>query len=168
MLNASLGVVAQGNAFFNAPDKTLRALKKTSVDLAIAYAALVSIKRFTPITLNLSLDDQPLQPMQLTAMGILKKVHFAGGMRYDTPVAADDGMFAVNIWEPMDRWSIVALHPGALPRAVHRPDSTRRRTGRAVCASPPTRRSTSSSTAKSRRSPRSTSRSCLGAVRLCG
>ena len=52
VLNASLGVVAQGNAFFNAPDRTLRALKKTSVDLAIAYAALVSISRFKPIALN--------------------------------------------------------------------------------------------------------------------
>jgi diacylglycerol kinase (ATP) len=109
VLNASLGVVAQGNAFFNAPDMTLRALKKTSVELAIAYAGIVSIKRFKPIELKVSLDDQPLQPMQLTAMGILKKIHFAGGMYYDTPVTANDGMFAVNVWEPMDRWSIVGL-----------------------------------------------------------
>ena len=57
----------------------------------------------------MSLDDRPFRPMQLTAMGILKRVHFAGGMRYDTPVAADDGMFAVNVWEPMGRWSIVGL-----------------------------------------------------------
>jgi len=109
VLNASIGVVAQENAFFNAPDKTLRALKKTSVDLAIAYAAIVAIKRFKPIELKVSLDDQPFQPMQLTAMGILKKIHFAGGMHYDTPVTANDGMFAVNVWEPMDRWSIVGL-----------------------------------------------------------
>jgi len=109
VLNASLGVVAQGNAFFNAPDKPLRALKKTSVDLAIAYAALVSIARFTPVTLNMSLDDQPLRPMQITALGILKKVHFAGGMHYDTPVTAVDGMFRVNVWEAMGRWSIVSL-----------------------------------------------------------
>ena len=59
VLNASLGVVAQGNAFFNAPDRVLRALKKTSVDLAIGYAAVVSIKRFRPIALSLSLDDRP-------------------------------------------------------------------------------------------------------------
>jgi diacylglycerol kinase family enzyme len=109
VLNASLGVVAQGNAFFNAPDNTLRALKKTSVDLAIAYAAIVSIKRFKPIALRMSLDDQPLQPAELTAMGIVKQVYFAGGMHYDTPVAPDDGGFAVNVWETMGRWSIVAL-----------------------------------------------------------
>ncbi|MEO8259495.1 MAG: diacylglycerol kinase family protein [Acidobacteriota bacterium] len=123
VLNASLGVVAQGNAFFNAPDKTLRALKKTSVDLAIAYAAMVSIKRFKPIELRVSLDDQPPQPMPLTAMGILKTIHFAGGMRYDTPVAADDGMFAVNVWEPMHRSSIVgqilALYRGKFTGRPH-------------------------------------------------
>lgn len=109
VLNASLGVVAQGNAFFNAPDRTLRTLKKRSVDLAIAYAAIVSIMRFRPIALRMSLDDQPLQPVELTAMGILKQVYFAGGMHYDTPVAPDDGMFAVNVWEPMGRWAIVGL-----------------------------------------------------------
>jgi diacylglycerol kinase family enzyme len=108
-LNASLGVVAQGNAFFNAPDATLRVLKKASVDVAIAYAAFVSIMRFTPIELDVSIDARPPQAMPLTAMGILKKVYFAGGMHYDTPVSADDGMFAVNVWEPMGRWSIVAL-----------------------------------------------------------
>ena len=84
VLNASVGVVAQGNAFFNTPDRTVRALKKTSVELAIAYAALVSISRFTPIELHVSLDDRPFRPMRLTAMGILKRIHFAGGMRYDT------------------------------------------------------------------------------------
>jgi diacylglycerol kinase family enzyme len=109
VLNASLGVVAQGNAFFNAPDRTLRALKKTNVDLAIAYAAVVSIKRFTPIALDVAFEAQPLQPMQLTAIGILKRIHFAGGMRYDTPVTATDGLFDVNIWEPMNRRSIIAL-----------------------------------------------------------
>jgi diacylglycerol kinase (ATP) len=109
VLNASVGVVAQGNAFFNTPDKTVRALKKTSVELAIAYAAVVSISKFKPIELHVSLDDRPFRPMQLTAMGILKRVHFAGGMRYDTPVAVDDGMFAVNVWEPMGRWSIAGL-----------------------------------------------------------
>ena len=56
-------------------------------------------------------------------MGILKKVYFAGGMHYDTPVAADDGMFAVNVWEPMGRWSIVGAHPRALPRPVHGPQA---------------------------------------------
>ena len=109
VLNASLGVVAQGNAFFNAPDNTLRRLKRTNVDLAIGYAAIVSILRFTPIALDMAFDARPLQPMQLTAIGILKRVHFAGGMRYDTPVSPADGLFDVNIWEAMNRWSIVAL-----------------------------------------------------------
>ena len=167
VLNASLGVVAQGNAFFNAPDKTLRALKKTSVDLAIAYAAVVSITRFTPITLNMSLDDQPLQPVQLTAMGILKQVYFAGGMHYDTPVAADDGMFAVNVWEPMGRWSIVALIL-ALYRGQFTGASTRRHIARGGFASAPDRRSISSSMAKSRRSPQADVEVVPRAVRLCG
>ena len=48
-------------------------------------------------------------PMQLTALGILKRIYFAGGMHYDTPVTATDGLFAVNVWERMDRSAIVGL-----------------------------------------------------------
>lgn len=109
VLNASVGVVAQGNAFFNTSRSTVLALKKASVDLAIAYAAMVSISRFEPMQVNVSLDDGPLRPMHITALGILKTIHFAGSFHYDTPVAADDGTFAVNVWEAMSRWSIVGL-----------------------------------------------------------
>ena len=109
VLNASVGVVAQGNAFFNTSAPTMRALKKTSVDLAIAYAAIVSISRFEPMQVNVSLDDEPLRPMRITALGILKSIHFAGSFHYDTPVAVDDGTFAVNVWKAMGRGSIVGL-----------------------------------------------------------
>jgi diacylglycerol kinase family enzyme len=107
LLNASLGAVAQANAFFNAGDRVLRWLKPRSVEAAILYAALATIARGPRLRLALSLDGGPEETVTVSTMGILKSVHFAGGMRYDTKVTPDDGMFDVNLWERMGRVRLV-------------------------------------------------------------
>ncbi|MBI4508015.1 MAG: hypothetical protein HY698_00165 [Deltaproteobacteria bacterium] len=107
ILNGSMGLVAAGNAFFNSGDPTLLRLKRFNVELAILYTAWVNLRRFKPIAVTVKMDDQPAKELEATSLGILKKVHFAGGMRYDTPVTADDGMFDVNIWEPMGKLATV-------------------------------------------------------------
>jgi diacylglycerol kinase family enzyme len=106
-LNASVGLVADGNAFFNTDDPTLLWLKRRNVDAAIAYTAFVNLLRFRPVRARLRLDGAPARTARFASLGVLKKVHFAGGMRYDTPVTADDGLFDVNLWERTQRVSVV-------------------------------------------------------------
>ncbi|MBI2932130.1 MAG: hypothetical protein HYY16_10810 [Planctomycetes bacterium] len=96
-LNASVGLVAESNAFFNGDDRMLLWLKRRNVEAAILYAALVNLARFRPVRAALRLDEGPERVMSFAALGILKKVHFAGGLRYDTPVRPDDGLFDVNL-----------------------------------------------------------------------
>ncbi len=106
-LNASVGLVAEGNAFFNTADPALVWLKRRSVDAAILYAALVNLVRFRPVRAAVRLDHAPARLRPFASLGILKKVHFAGGMRYDTPVQPDDGLFDVNLWGRTERASLV-------------------------------------------------------------
>jgi len=107
LLNASLGFVAEGNAFFNSEESLLLWLKRRSVEAAILYAALVNLWRLRPLRLSLGLDGSSPEDLSASSLGVLKRVHFAGAMRYDTPVAPDDGLFAVNLWEPMGRGGIL-------------------------------------------------------------
>lgn len=107
LLNASLGFVAEGNAFFNTNDPTLLWLKRRNVEAAILYTAFVNLLRFQSFCTRIRLDDSFERVVPLSSLGVLKKVHFAGGMRYDTSVAADDGRFDVNLWEGMNRADIV-------------------------------------------------------------
>lgn len=123
VLNASLGFVAEGNAFFNTDDPTLLWFKRRNVEAAILYTAFRNLVTFRHIEAVIRLDDGPEMRAPLASLGILKKVHFAGGMKYDTPVAADDGMFDVNVWGRMNRADIlrtmVSLYRGrfrGLPR----------------------------------------------------
>jgi len=106
-LNASVGLVADGNAFFNTDDAALLWLKRRNVDAAIAYTAVVNLIRFRPVHARVSLDGAPARTARFASLGILKRVHFAGGMRYDTPVTADDGHFDVAMWERTERPSLV-------------------------------------------------------------
>ena len=116
ILNGGVGLVAEGNAFFNEERRGLGWLKRRSVRLAIFYAAVANLLRHRPVELELQLDDTPPEQLAVTNLGILKKVHFAGDMRYDTGVQSDDGLFDVNLWESAGLFAtlrmIAALYRG--------------------------------------------------------
>lgn len=116
LLNASVGVVAAANDYFNQGEGLMGWLKSKHTDLAIAYAALVNIVRFRPRPISLRIDGQVVLDEPITNLGVLKSVHFAGGMRYDTDVTRDDGQFDVNVWEAMGKGrllaTVIALYRG--------------------------------------------------------
>ncbi|KAF0846907.1 SDR family NAD(P)-dependent oxidoreductase [Nocardia caishijiensis] len=47
-----------------------------------------------------------------TTIGVLESVHFAGGMRYDTPVTRTDGSFDINLWTGTRRIRVLTLIAG--------------------------------------------------------
>ena len=63
---------------------------------------------------------------------MLKSPHFAGGMRYDTGVHRDDGMFDVNVWEQMSRARLVSTVIGLYRGRFQGRPHTRALRGRVV------------------------------------
>ncbi|MEV6275148.1 diacylglycerol kinase family protein [Nocardia sp. NPDC051832] len=111
LLNASMGLVAEGNHFFNTAPGLVQRLKRLNVEAAIMYSALRNIATFRPLEIDIHGEDWK-HPGPITNVGVLKTPHFAGGMRYDTGVQAADGQFDVNIWSPASRPKIVGLIAG--------------------------------------------------------
>ncbi|MFG1793121.1 diacylglycerol/lipid kinase family protein [Nocardia sp. NPDC049149] len=111
MLNASMGLVAEGNHAFNTAGGLVRRLKRLSVEAAILLTTVRTIAAFRPLDIEIHSADWTY-PGPITNVGVLKTVHFAGGMRYDTGVERSDGQFDVNIWAPAGRAAIVALIAG--------------------------------------------------------
>ncbi|MCA8924975.1 MAG: hypothetical protein KDD82_24405 [Planctomycetes bacterium] len=107
LINASLGVTARANGRFNTAGRFLRMLKRIHVELAILACACDALVRLRPETLRLVRDDAPLEVLRTTNLAVLKRVHVAGGMRYDTPVALDDGRLAVNWIGDVGRWRLL-------------------------------------------------------------
>jgi diacylglycerol kinase family enzyme len=107
LLNASVGIVAEGNAFFNDGDRMLRLLKKDNTEAAILYAAISKIVKNQTLSVKMDIDGDVAFDAPVANIGVLKSVYFAGGMRYDTPVKADDGHFDVVVWKPMSRRALL-------------------------------------------------------------
>lgn len=113
-INASLGVCAEANALYNDHHRFLHALKSVSTDLAIIGAAVLAILSHKNNTCRLRIGNEGFQIVSLTNIGILKSPHFAGCMKYDTPVETADGILRINLCEGMNRFEVLRLLRGLL------------------------------------------------------
>ena len=104
LLNASFGATARGNWRYNHPSGPLAWLKAhAGPDAAIGWATLEGVAAYAPVPATLALDGGPPFRAAIANLGVIKRVHFAGDMRYDTPVRPDDGLFDVNLADGLSR-----------------------------------------------------------------
>jgi diacylglycerol kinase family enzyme len=106
VVSASAGVVAEGNALF-----TSCPLGRLLPSLAIAIAALRAIARNRSSRFFLRHDESQEQ-IELSSLSVLKTQWLSGSLRYDLPVAADDGFFGVALCEAMGRRRLLGTLAG--------------------------------------------------------
>ncbi len=101
LINASVGLTAEGNWNFNQAGSLLRFLKRATVDGAILATAFRTLAAYRNIELRVGLDGGPARSLHLTNLGVVKNPHFSGSMRYDVDQASDDGRLGVHVCEGM-------------------------------------------------------------------
>ncbi len=101
--NASMGITAEANAFFNSPDALLNALKKHATPLAILYAALHTIFSYQNKTMHIRFAQEPPKNIRVTNLGVVKNPHFSGNFCYDSPFETASGFFYVHLCYDMSR-----------------------------------------------------------------
>lgn len=107
--NASGGLTAEANRFFNHPTVILELLKRLSTGAAIFYAALRTILLYRNFDCTIQVgQNEPLTTV-LTNLAVMKSPHVSGNLLYDTPVAPDDGAFAINLSERMSKLELLHL-----------------------------------------------------------
>ncbi len=107
--NSSVGVTAEANLFFNNCAPALAFLKRFSVDAAILYAAVRTILRYKNFPCTLRVGGTDRFATRLTNLAVMKSPHVSGTFLYDTPVAPDDGFFAINLSEEMSILELLHL-----------------------------------------------------------
>jgi diacylglycerol kinase (ATP) len=106
VVNASVGISAEGCWIYNRNGWLMRWLKQRWIDLAVLAAGLHTVATYRNVRAQVTLDGVPLaggDEVAITNLGIVKNVHFTGSMRYDVPRAADDGVFGVHLAAGMGR-----------------------------------------------------------------
>lgn len=126
LLNASLGATAKGNHRYNHPEGLLAFFKGLSPALAIHWGTLEAMAMFENEPIRLHVDGVDAGRVAVSNLGVIKRQHFLGGMRYDTPVTIDDGRFDVNLCHDMSRIefvrAVMAISGGrflGLPKTRH-------------------------------------------------
>jgi diacylglycerol kinase family enzyme len=95
--NASVGITAEANGFFNSPNSLLHLLKKHSTGLAIMYAALHTIFTYKNRKMTLRFGQEAGKTINVTNLGIVKNPHFSGNFCYDTPYEKNSGLFYTHL-----------------------------------------------------------------------
>lgn len=107
-VSASAGVVAEGNALFNAGRRSRRGTTR-----AIAASALRAVGRHRDFTARLRHDGAE-EEVSLSSLSVLKSPWLSGALRYDLPVVPDDGLFGVAVCAAMGRLRLLSTLAGLL------------------------------------------------------
>ena len=123
LINASAGVIAEGNLFFNQPDRVLAWLKGRSTALAILYASLRTILLFRNQPVVVTSTETGSFTSDLTNIGIVKNPHFTGDLRYPGEADYGNGQFTVYLFGGLRRRGLLrlmkALSKGVFPSDIH-------------------------------------------------
>jgi len=96
ILNASIGITAEGNRRYN-DDPTVARAKRLHPDLGMAWAAFGALRHGHPRLMCVASDGGPPVAQRVTNVGVVKNPHFTGMLRYDTPYDPASGEFDVHL-----------------------------------------------------------------------
>lgn len=101
IVNASVGVTAEANLFFNRYIRVMNSLKHSATNAAILYAALHTLATYRNREMKIHLEDEQEIQTCVTNLGVVKSPHFSGNFCYDSPFEHDSGRFYVHLCENM-------------------------------------------------------------------
>jgi diacylglycerol kinase (ATP) len=108
LINASLGITAEGNNFFNNPDFILRYLKKLNTLSAITYAIIKNIYTYKNFKVTIGGSNESFTA-NISNLGILKSPFFTGKLRYQSDPLPDNGLFDVHLYESLSKVKFLQL-----------------------------------------------------------
>lgn len=114
LINASVGLTAEANAFFNLRHTFMKMLQRVSVNAAILYATLRTILTYHDKSFQLIMNNGEKQRFMVTNLGIIKNPHFTGTLCYDTAIEPDDGKLGINLCRDLSLYerieTLIALY----------------------------------------------------------
>jgi len=107
LINASIGITAEANAFYNSRQTWIDFIQRLSIEAAIMASALKTIFTFRNIPCLLNSEYFGINRLYLTNLSVVKNAHFAGSLCYDTIIKQDDGKMGINLCYDMTRLEAV-------------------------------------------------------------
>jgi diacylglycerol kinase family enzyme len=109
IINASIGITADGNFLFNNPDLILNYLKKINTSTAILYSALKTISGYKAFEAEIRRDNISKAKVHITNLNIIKNPNVSGDLNYGYPAVYNDGKMNIHIAHDMNKFEIINL-----------------------------------------------------------
>ncbi len=109
LINASIGVTAEANYYFNSSDFITKALKKISANFAINYSALRAIINTRSIELKITDSNNKIKQLKLANLAITKSPHISGDITMDCPYSYQDGLFNIYFLDLKSKIELIKL-----------------------------------------------------------
>jgi diacylglycerol kinase family enzyme len=97
LINASAGLTAEANRFFNGQDALLAFLKRTSTNAAILYAAFRTMATYRDRRLIIEPEGGQRTEASVTNLAIVKNPHVSGGLRFPGEASYDSGLLQLHL-----------------------------------------------------------------------
>jgi diacylglycerol kinase family enzyme len=107
--NASVGITAEANAFFNSRPAWLRAVHRVSANAAGMAAALRTLLTFRGVSCRMTAADGGEQALAVANVALLKNPHVSGSFCYDIPIQPDDGQLGIAVCEQLSLLETVRM-----------------------------------------------------------
>lgn len=107
VINCSVGITAQANAFCNSRNPLVERIRHASVEASIIYCALITLYKYSNITCAADIPSEQKQEFPITNLGVIKNPHFAGGLCYGTDIKPDDGKLGVHLAFGMRKFEVI-------------------------------------------------------------
>jgi diacylglycerol kinase (ATP) len=109
IINASIGITAEGNFLFNNPDKILNYLKRFNTNSAILYSALNTIFRYRDFDAEIKIDGSKPAKVNITNLNIIKNPNVSGNLCYGYQAVYNDGKMNIHLAHDMNKIEVIRL-----------------------------------------------------------
>jgi diacylglycerol kinase (ATP) len=108
LINASLGITAEGNHFFNNPDFILQHLKKFNTQAAIFYTILKNIFSYKNFKIKMEVNNESFTA-NISNLGILKSPYFTGKLRFQSDPELNNSLLDVHLYDSLSKIKLLKL-----------------------------------------------------------
>lgn len=115
LINASIGITAEGNYRFNTPSPLLKHIKQRSSKWAIIYTAVKTLLQYKNQAVQLYTEEWGLVNIKLTNLGVIKNPNFSGNLSYGGKPIYDNGLLQIHLCANLNIFDRLKLF-GALQR----------------------------------------------------
>jgi diacylglycerol kinase family enzyme len=109
LINASIGVTAEANYFFNHPDFILKLFKKTNTAAAIIYSALHTILRYKNIELNLIDSNNCAKIFKVANLAITKSPYISGNLKLNYTPNYKNGLLNIHLLYDTSKFNLIKI-----------------------------------------------------------